>query len=223
MKQSKLLTSTLAAAALTAGLGFTSVANAEVEASVAVASSYLWRGYDLGTAAVSGDIVYSNNGFTAGMWVSSGDGDAGTEYDLFAGYGAEVGDFSYGFNIISYQYPTGQYEEEEGGPGDFMEANINLGYGPFSFSYYDNIAGDNNAYAPSEDYTYMTLGFDIQSWSFLYGAHDEGANNLSHLDISYAYNDNLSFTVSNVIDSDILPSEDESSPFFVVSYSIPIE
>src|SRR5690606_30558758 len=81
------------------------VANAEVSASVGVANMYLWRGFNLGddgssgslgNPAVWGDINFSASGFTAGIWTSSGDTFAGTEYDLYAGYSGEVNDFSYG-------------------------------------------------------------------------------------------------------------------------------
>ena len=108
----------------------TPVANAEVSASVGIASSYLWRGYDLGanadngsfgTPAVSGDLSVGGNGFTVGIWGSSGDSFAGTEYDLYAGYSGEAGDFSYGLTFVSYVYPTGIFKETEG-PGDWMEA-----------------------------------------------------------------------------------------------------
>lgn len=213
-------------------------ANAEVAASATVSSTYLWRGFDLGpgTPAVSGDIVVSNDsGLYGGLWISSGDGAAGTEYDLFAGYGGEVGDFTYDINLTSYVYPTGSFSKEEGSPGDFMEIIVSLGYGPVSFSYYDNIAGENGGYAPDEDYTYMTLSADSGKWSFLLGSHSIplgsvlGDANFTHFDVSYSYNDNLSFTLSSVLDSD----EDdlvtagffsgEAEPTFVVSYSIAID
>ena len=46
-----------------------------------------------------------------------------------------------------------------------------------------------------------------------------------HLDLSYAYNDNVSFTLSQVVSSDL--DEDENgpdrSPKVVVTYSLPIE
>lgn len=196
-------------------------AAAEVSGSVAVASTYLWRGYELGsgTPAVSGSLDVAAGGAYAGIWGSSGDQSAGNEYDIYLGYGGEVGDFSYDLMLISYVYPTGPFSETDGQPGDFMEVIATIGYGPVSFSYYDNVAGETGGYASDEDYTYMTLSADIGSFSILYGVHDEGAADASHLDLSYAYNDNLSFTISTILDSDLAV---EPEPTFVVAYSLPL-
>ena len=219
----KLMNKIVAGSLATALLGgFALPAAAEVSASASVATSYLWRGFDLGsgTPAASADIgVSAESGLYAGLWVSSGDGTAGTEYDVFAGYAGEAGDLSYDVMLVSYVYPTGGDSATDGTIGDFMEVIVGLGYGPVSFTYYDNIAGDTGGYAASEDYTYMTLGLDIESFSFLVGQHDEGADDATHFDISYAYNDNLSFTLS-ILDSDAAV---DPEPTFVASYSIAIE
>src|SRR5690606_12506823 len=189
------------------------------------ASTYLWRGYDLGGAAISGDLVASSEvGIYGGLWVSSGDFAAGQEYDLFAGFGKSFGDFNFDISVISYNYPTGVFGGAgfgtDGSPGDFMEAIIALGYGPVTFKYYDNIAGDTGGYAASEDYTYMSLSAAAGDFTFLVGIHDEGAANATHVDVSYAYNDNLAFTFSTIADSD---AEEDADPMFVVSYSLPLE
>ena len=180
----KLMKKIVAGSLATALLGGVALpAAAEVSASAAVATSYLWRGFDLGsgTPAASADIgVSAESGLYAGLWVSSGDASAGTEYDVFAGYAGEAGDLSYDVSLVSYVYPTGNFDETDGSIGDFMEVIIGLGYGPVSFTYYDNVAGDTGGYAVSEDYTYMTLGFDLEQWSFLVGQHDEGASDGTH-------------------------------------------
>jgi len=220
----KALTGSIAAAVLaTSGLMISSqaAAEAEVSGSVAVASTYLWRGFELGsgTPAVSGSLDVSAGGLYAGIWGSSGDQSAGTEYDVYVGYGGEVGDFSYDLMLISYVYPTGQYFNTDGQIGDFMEVIATVGYGPISFSYYDNVAGETGGYAGDEDYTYMSLSAELGSFSILYGVHDKGAFDAEHIDLSYAYNDNLSFTISTIVDSDLT---DEPEPTFVVAYSLPI-
>ncbi|WP_075187010.1 TorF family putative porin [Teredinibacter haidensis] len=234
MKTSKKILAVAVAVSLAAST-MAPVANAEVSASVGVASSYLWRGFELGsgTPAVSGSLDYSNSGFYAGIWGSSGDATAGNEYDLYVGYGAEVGDFSYGVSIINYIYPTGNYKETEG-LGDFMEAIISLGYGPVSFVYHDNIAGDTGGYAFGEDYSYAALSVGFGAFSATLGQHFEDVpvfgedgeplsvtGDATHFDLGYAYNDNLSFTLSTIIGSD--SGYDEPEPTFVVSYSMPIE
>lgn len=234
----------VAAVALAGAVTVASPALAEVSASAAVSNMYLWRGIDLGdgSAAVSGDLVYSNGGAYAGLWVSSGDDALGNEYDLFAGYGGESGDFSYDISLWNYNYSDeglsgNGFDVSDDTTGELSEIIVTLGYGGISFSYYDNIAGGSG-------YTYMTLGGSVGKFSATLGRHDSdvdsgavGNGDMTHLNISYAFNDNLSFTASKVIDQDCdkddmsvtcIDEETGSVAFdedlkFAVVYSLPIE
>ncbi|WP_045856847.1 TorF family putative porin [Teredinibacter purpureus] len=228
MKTSKKLLAGAVAASLAIS-AMAPVANAEVSASVGVASSYLWRGIDLGAGygnpAVSGDLSYSNEGFYAGTWVSSGDGSGGTEYDLYAGFGAEVSEVNIDLSVWSYQYPTASTRyvgvdgdmavvvpiESESNIGDLMEAVLSIGYGPVSLSYYHGLQD-------LEEYYYVNAGVTFGAFSLNAGAHDD---DMTHVDLSYAYNDNLSFIFSQVVD-DVEGAYDDDLNV-VVSYSLPIE
>jgi len=217
MKQ-KFLAGAVAASAM-ASAALAPVAHAEVSASVGAANMYYWRGYDLGNGdpAVWGDINVSSNGFYAGMWASSGDATFGTEYDLYAGYGSEVGGFTYDVSLWSYSYPSDSSPGAATAPGDLVEAVVGLGYGPVSFTYYENIEGSDT------DYSYMTLGAAFGDFSVTYGMHDGVAeyDGYSHVDLGYAYNENLSFTLGLVVDDVDGLNNDEAK--FVVGFSIPIE
>lgn len=210
----KVLASAIAASLAVSALA--PVANAEVGASVGVASSYLWRGIDLGrgagTPAVSGDLNVSSNGFYAGVWASSGDAAGGTEYDLYGGYGNSVGEFSYDISLWSYQYPTLPAEDQPG-IGDLMEAVIALGYGPVTATYYHGLQDLGDV-----DYWYATLDATFGAFNVKYGQHSD---DMSHLDLSYSYNDNLAFTLSQVVNNPDDGYDDDLN--VVVSYSIPIE
>ncbi|MCW8195513.1 histidine kinase [Proteobacteria bacterium 005FR1] len=230
----KTLSASLAAAALTAS-AFSSSANAEefggvdVSASVGVANMYLWRGFDVGNgdAAVFGDITASVGGFYGQVWTSSGDATAGQEYDLIVGYGHEFGDFSVGLSAISYVFPRFPIEPDPSIPnqgndiGDWVEAALTLGWGPLSFTYFDTIEAKEGSYALGEDYSYFTASAGFGPFGILIGRHDmETGDDPVHLNLSYAYNDNLSFMVSKfVADED----EIEHDANFIVSYSIPLE
>lgn len=225
----KSLASSVAASVLAAG-ALVPFAHAEVSGSVGVASTYLWRGLDLGsgTPAVSGDLKYSASGFYTGIWGSSGDTAWGSEYDLYAGYGGSIGEtFSYDLSLWNYNYPTGPYEHDI---GDIADAVVSLGVGPVSFAAYIPV-GDGSG----GDYSYFTLGGSFGSFSLLLGMHYESpadggaapcpadtaiddACSPVHLNASYAYNDNLSFTLSQFI-ADETDTDDLK---FVVSYSLPI-
>lgn len=210
------------------------VANAEVSASVGVASTYLWRGVDLGsgTPAVSGDLTYSNSGFYTGVWASSGDTAAGTEYDLYAGYSFEAGDFSVDASVWSYNYPTGPGYTDDG-ETDFTDVSdfiLSVGYGSVSFGWIEPIGDDNS----SGDYRYLSLGASVGKFSLTAGIHLDDENGAGgnapcdagesetcdpvHINLDYAFNDNLTFTLSQfVIDE---AADDDLK--VVVSYSLPL-
>ena len=239
MKMSKKLLSTGVAAVVAAmGMGSMSANAAEVSASAAIANMYLWRGIDLGAGAgvpaVSGDIKVTESGFHTGVWGSSGDELAGTEYDLWAGYGGSSGDFRYDLTAWTYVYPTAGGNDDNDNIGDLSEAVLTLGYGPVTFMYYDNIAnaGGHNEYA------YYTLAASFGAFSALVGyadfkahVYDENTGerigetdslDYTHLDVSYAYNDNLSFTLSQVVDESENDLVDDDLKF-VVKYAIPLK
>lgn len=190
------------------------VANAEVAASVGIANMYLWRGQELGNgdAAISGDLSYSNSGFYTGIWASSGDSSNGSEYDLYAGYAAEFSGVSVDVSVWTYTYPNNSANKD---PGELSDAVISLGFAGLSATVYDNIAGGSGD-------IYYTLGYGYGAFSVLVGKHDltkeESANEV-HVDLGYAYNDNLSFTISQQVDNE----GDNGRPKFVVGYSLPIE
>ena len=192
-------------------------AEVEVAASAAVASAYLWRGQDLGggTPVVSGDIVVSTGGAYAGIWGSSGDTANGSEYDLWAGYGGSIEDFSYDVSLWTYTYPGSDALDTF---GQLSELIVSIGYGPVAFTYYDNVAGGSG-------YTYYTLSAGYEAFSGKIGYSDEGGDDdtYTHVDLGYAYNDNLSFTLSKVVDFDDGASLGDDDTLFVVSYSLPIE
>ena len=240
----KKFSNTLKMAILTATVPFgmlaSTSASAELSASATVASSYLWRGYELGsgTPAVSADLVYSNSGFYAGVWVSSGDTftevevdesaeepevslkSTGTEYDLFIGYGGSIGEnFSYDLSYITYIYPTGGFDKTEQA-GDFAEAVLNVGLGPVSITYKENVAGGTGGYSLPDDYSYVSIDTSAGDFGFTLGAHDGGASDATHFDVSYAATENLAFTFSTILDSDDTASE--KGPIVVASYSIPL-
>ncbi|PIE41305.1 MAG: histidine kinase [Gammaproteobacteria bacterium] len=215
---------TLTAGAM--GVAPVAVAEVEVDASVTIANMYLWRGQDLGdgNAAISGDIVIGSGGFYGGIWGSSGDAELGTEYDLYVGYGGEVGDFSYDLSVWNYIYPSLPDETDNNSDnfGGLSEIVLTLGYGPVAFSYYDNIAG-------AQGYEYYTLDAVAGNFSATLGYADpEEADgqgyddNYVHLDLGYAYNDHLSFVLSQVVDSDE-EADIDTDLKFVVSYLLPLE
>lgn len=223
MKMKKLVA---VSAALSALAGFAvPAAHADVAATVGVSNMYYWRGFDLGGgAALSADVNVSGNGFVAGLWTSSGDGTLGTEYDLYAAYSGKVGDFTYGLGLTSYNYPT--LGDDAIAPGDYVELIPTIGYGPFKLTYYDAIAAD---HAPLGDktYNYLTAELIFEKFAIKYGRHsqdhggDTTLDGVSHLDVTYKYNDKLSFTVGSLLTTNDFDTQDKEVNV-VVSLSLPI-
>lgn len=219
MNVKKILVGTLAASALSAGsIATTAYAEGEVSASAAVSNMYLWRGLDLGdgAAAVSGDLVYSVSGAYAGVWMSSGDTGLGQEYDLFAGYAMDISeDVSVDVSVWNYNYSDLGVRDETF--GELTEIVLSLSAYGANISILDNVAGGSG-------YIYYTLGYGAGDFSATFGSHsfDNDAANMSHLDISYAYNDNLSFTASKIVDEETEGTYDDDT-MFQVSYSFPIK
>lgn len=219
MKQ-KLMASAIALSAM-AGFAVPS-AYADVTAAVGAGNMYYWRGFDLGGgASVWGDLKYSESGFYTGIWGGSGDGVMGQEYDLYLGYGGAVGDFKYDLSYWTYSYPKpksvttyfgGVAEDATPSPlrpGDLQEVVAMIGYGPVAFTYYDDI---------DSKYTYMTLAATFGDFTAKYGKHKQGA---SHIDLTYAFNSKLSFTLGKVVDDVDGAIADEVN--FVVGFTLPIE
>ena len=198
------LAASMGAAAITAPVA----ANAGMSASVGVTNFYLWRGDSLSqpSPAVSGSLDYGHDsGFYAGIWTSS-EGVAGShEYDLYAGFGMEMGDLSVDINLTSYQYP-----EEAGSVkfGDWSELIIGLGFAGASVTIYNGLQGELTS-GPLGGYTYLTLGYEMDKVGVTYGTwsyDSEAQTEYSHLDISYAATDEVAFTFSQIVDDD----DDES-------------
>ena len=111
-------------------------AQAELGANLGVSSNYYFRGVSQtdDAAAVSGSVDYSNeSGFYLGTWMSNVDfgGKEDMEVDLYAGFGNDIGDsgFNYDLSLLYYWYP-GAGGDQQGGDLDYTEALVSLGYGP---------------------------------------------------------------------------------------------
>lgn len=215
---------TLIAAALTPAL-----ASAELTANLGVASQYLWRGQSLyhgGT--ISGGLDYNHrSGLYAGAWTSSEDDK--TEYDLFAGWAGETdGGLGYDIGYIDYNY-TGADDSCDGAEADacdFAEAHLGLSYAGFGADAYFGVGdyGHGGNKTDNKD-NYYSLSYRYDKLTALVGYYhfDDSAQTYTHLDLSYAVTDELSFTVSKIVDQNKDANGDDSwddDPQFMVAYTL---
>ena len=111
-------------------------ANEIFNATVAVSSDYVWRGYSQnnGNVAVSGGIGVALGSFIAGAWASQVDfnDDANFEYDLFAGVSHNFNDkFGVSAGYIKYKWDK-VYE-------DIDEAYVGVKMWDLGLTYYKDL------------------------------------------------------------------------------------
>ena len=195
----KTFNKTLIAAATITTFGLAAApAAVSLEASASIATSYLWRGTELGKgdAALAVDVSDSMGALSYGLWVSSGDSNS-TEYDLYASYGGSIGGVGYSIGYAKYEYSANTASQLS----DYI---YGLSYGPVSVTIFD----DTNS-----DYEYTVVGYEAGAFSFAYGEHENGSGDMSHFDVSYSVNDSLSLTVSDSDDNDTIVVASYSLPF----------
>lgn len=139
-KVKKIVMMTMVIAPLTAG------AQDKVEASVGadVVSGYVWRGQDLGHAAVQPSASVAYKGFSLGAWGSYGIVDSGDtkELDLTASYSAggfTVGVTDYWFSGAEEKDRYFMYNAHR--TAHVFEANVGYDFGMCSVNWYTNFAG----------------------------------------------------------------------------------
>ena len=161
----KTLLSTMAAAALMSGA---TIANADdawsTSANVALTNDYKFRGISQSdeSAALQGGFDLSHeSGFYLGAWASSVDFDTNgpccdgsLELDYYLGYGADIGDsgFSYDVGVMAYTYPG-----DSGQEGDYNEI-----YG--SIAWQDLTVGlvySDDYYAETDEFTYLYADYSF--------------------------------------------------------------
>jgi uncharacterized protein (TIGR02001 family) len=211
-------------------------AHAGVSADAQVASTYLFRGLDVsdGNAQVSGTLMYSHEGtgLYGSGWASSA-GNGTQEYDLAAGWAPDLGAFKLDLGAVAYVYPG--TSDDSDNAGKETEAYLGLGYGWFEFYYYDNVASATGA---TNGYEYYSFNFTFDKVAVVLGYADpdepkgqDWDGNYVHLDLSYAFNDNLTFTASKIVSVDDDAKDDnvagdaaiDDDALFLVSYSLPIK
>lgn len=153
---------------------------AELKGNIGVMSNYLWRGVTQtsDTAAVSGGLDYSHtSGAYAGAWVAEVSplaAESGQyEMDLYAGYAAEAGGFSYDVGVIKYVYPI-----DDGGTvqvdADFAEVYISAGFGPATLYVASTFAKEADPQFEKDLYFSLSADFEVAGlgMSALYGDYD---------------------------------------------------
>lgn len=130
-------------------MSMTTLAQDEIETTVAadVVSSYIWRGQDLGSAAVQPTLGVGYKGLSLTAWGSYGlvnTADA-KEFDLTLAYttgGFNIGVTDYWFDRGGLD-PEGRYFKYDAhGTNHVFEGNIGYDFGPLSLQWFTNFTGN---------------------------------------------------------------------------------
>ena len=129
-------------------LSSTALAQEKVETTVSgdFVSSYIWRGQDLGSAAVQPTLGVAYKGLSLTAWGSYGltNPDDVKEFDLTLGYA--VGGFNIG--LTDYWFSVGldpdarYFKYDAHGTNHVFEAMVGYDFGPVALAWYTNIAGN---------------------------------------------------------------------------------
>jgi len=211
---------TLSALALAASV-IGSNAVAETSAEVGISSTYLLRGLDIDSPQFWGSASYSTGGFSTSAWISSL-GDSGYELDIVPSYRFAFSEsFAVDVGAVVYKY-------EDVDLGDYTDLTLGVELGD-AYVYYAHTVGDDY---DGVDWDYLSLSYSYGSLSGVVGvdAWDDGMidGSYTHLDLSWAFNDKLSFTVSKIVAKDGSYGDSIASSYsddvkFLVSYALPIE
>jgi len=160
---------TLFKAIAVASLATATAAQAELSASVAVDSEYVFRGVTQDdSATVSGTLEYAISGLTVGAWVADSENQ---ETDLYVSYGLTAGGVD-----LSLSYTDYSYDENTGGQQEIALSASVKGLG---LSYTD---GTDDSQGMDVDYSIVTLDYTFGNVNVLVGQIDV---DLSNADNSY--------------------------------------
>ena len=160
---------TLFKAIAVASLATATAAQAELSASVAVDSEYVFRGVTLDSdATTSATLEYAISGLTVGAWIA--DDEAG-ETDLYVSYGLNAGGVDLGLSYTDYSY-----NDVSGGQQEIAVSASVKGLG---LNYVDGSDDQNGA---DGDYDVITLDYTFGNVNVLVGQYD-----LADADVDYSF------------------------------------
>ena len=195
----KIMAKALALASLlSASMFATTTAVAETSYNVGYVSEYYYRGIYQKNSSASAGVDFEEDGLYVGAWTA--DVGEGLEYDLYAGYGMEVGDVSLGIGYTGYFY-TDDWDET------YQEVNLSAGYGPVSIGYsIGEWDGDGGT-----DYDFLEIGIDLGAGFYgTYGSFGDGFEG-DYVEIGYGTTvSEIDLGVAIIFPSDDLQGDEDS-------------
>jgi uncharacterized protein (TIGR02001 family) len=215
--------------------GMASAGGVEVTPSVEISSMYLYRGENAGGSNpfVAGGLQADYQGAYAGISALSAEG---SEYDTYVGYAQSIADVvTVDLSVWAYTLPADDAYDTF---GQYSEAFLTFTYDMLWFTVASNLAGDTgmryyNTGASVENFSVGVGLVDADEDQYTYVSAtplDEVVNDYIHVDLTYAYNDSLKFTLSQIVDQGkftlngrVRDDRRDEDTLFVATYNVPFE
>ena len=161
---------TLFKAIAIASLATATAAQAELSASVAVDSEYVFRGVDqnAGQSTTSAVLEYAVSGLTIGAYTNNADI---AETDIYVSYGLNLGGLDLNVSYTDFSYDVGT--------GGQQEVAISTSVSGLGISYTDGV---DDTTGTDQDYSVVTLDYTVGNANILLGNVDADA-----ADADYSY------------------------------------
>lgn len=148
------------------------LAQAEVTGNIGLMSEYYFRGISQSVDQASPEfgVDYENeSGLYLGLWsakVGATDGPD-VEYDIYGGYGFDLGAVSVGAGFTFYRYLENNWDSA------YDEINLSAAYGPLSIAYDLGIHRGTTGVEFTKDRNYSVLSASLEYGNF-YGTYGKG-------------------------------------------------
>jgi len=184
-------------------LGFAlapAVSMAQFSANFGMVTDYLYRGIYQEDASASAGLDYEHDsGFYVGTW--GADVGDGLEYDVYGGYGGDIGDSGFGWSAgFTGYYYTDTFDDT------YQEINGGLTWGGFSL---DVAVGEWDGFGVSEDYTFTSIGYEFDGGAYItYGDFGDQFTG-DYLEVGYGFDFmGLDLSIAVITSDDLVVSGD---------------
>lgn len=196
-------------------LGFAlapTVSMAQLSANIGMVSDYLYRGIYQEDASASAGLDYEHDsGFYIGTW--GADVGDGLEYDIYGGFGGDIGDSGFGWSAgFTGYYYTDDFDDT------YQEINLGLSWEGFSL---DVAIGEWDGFGVSQDYTFTSIGYEFDVGAYvLYGDFGDDFTG-EYLEAGYGFDFmGLDLSIALIYSDDLVVSGDNPLADYTMVFGI---
>jgi len=187
------------------------VSMAQLSANFGMVSDYIFRGIYQEDASASAGLDYEHeSGFYVGTW--GADVGDGLEYDIYGGYGGDIGDTEFGWSAgFTGYYYTDDFDDT------YQEINLGLSWRGFSL---DLAVGEYDALI-SQDYTFTSVSYEFDGGAYLlYGDFGDDFTG-EYIEAGYGFDFmGLDLSIALIYSDDLIVSGDDVTADYNLVFGI---